>query len=250
MDYFYYSYLFILGSVIGSFLNVCILRTPKKESFVTGRSICPSCNNTLKWYHLIPIFSFFAQRGQCAFCKEKISWQYPFVEALTGFLFLGASVRFGFTPYCILMCIFISVLIVLSGIDILTLTIPNPLCFVIFLLGVVTILLDPSHFISGLIGFFLISVPMFLIALLLGGFGGGDIKLCAACGFFLGWQSILIGFFIACILAAIYSVYLLAKKKATGKSSICFGPFLSAGFLSSAFFGTSMLTWYLNLFSL
>lgn len=247
MDYFWYTYIFIMGSIIGSFLNVCITRIPQKESIVTGRSHCDSCGTALKFSHMVPIVSFFALQGKCPVCRTKLSLQYPFIEALTAVLFVTAVYSYGYTPQSFLLCLFICVLIIAGGIDFYTMEIPDILSIWLLGAGAIQLIFSPFSWAEHLIGLFCLSIPMLLAALFIGGFGGGDIKLCGACGFFLGWQSALFGFLFACILAAIYGVYLMAKKKASGKTTICFGPFLSAGFILAGLFGTKLIELYLNL---
>ncbi|MBO5292973.1 MAG: prepilin peptidase [Lachnospiraceae bacterium] len=248
MDFLWYCYIFLIGSIIGSFLNVCILRLPTGESVVTGRSHCPHCNHTLSFAEMIPVLSYLILRGRCRICKAPISIQYPLVEALTALLFLGAALRFGFTPYTLLLCIFFCVLIVLSGIDLRTMEIPDILHLWILGLSLAHLLLSPSFFREGIIGFFLLSVPMLLLSLVTDGFGGGDIKLCAVCGLFLGFRLVLIGFFISCMTAAATGLLLMLRKKAGGKTAFAFGPFLSFGFILSALWGDVLLNAYLSLF--
>ena len=247
MDYFWFAYVFVIGSVIGSFLNVCIFRIPEKESVVVNRSHCPQCGYPLKFIHMIPVISFLFLRGKCPSCKGRISRQYPLVEALTACLFLITVMRFGYTAQSLLLCIFHCVLIVVAGIDIHTMTIPDILHIWIGGIGIVHLLLNPSCLLSSLTGLVIVSLPMLLLALLCGGFGGGDIKLCAVCGFFLGLKGVLLGFLFACILADVYAIYLIAVKKVSKKSSICFGPFLAAGFIISSLFWDALITWYLTL---
>lgn len=246
MDYFWFAYIIVVGSIIGSFLNVCILRIPVKESIVIGRSHCCQCDYQLKFIHMIPVLSFLFLRGRCPACKSRISLQYPLVEAFTAFLFFCTVFVYGFTPYSLLLCIFHCVLIVAGGIDLHTMEIPNILSLWIMGLGIFHLFLMPSFWLNGILGLFILSVPMLLAALTIGGFGGGDVKLCAACGFFLGWQLALLGFAAACIMAACYGVYLILVKKASRKTAICFGPFLSSGFIFSALAGSQLIELYLT----
>lgn len=249
MDYFWYSYVFILGSIIGSFLNVCICRLPKKESVVTGRSHCTCCGHPLSFFEMVPILSYLFLGGRCKKCKSHISLQYPFVEALTAVMFLLATVRFGFTLYAMLLCVFFAVLIVCAGIDIHTMEFPDILHIWIIGLSILHFIFEPSFLLEGLIGFVILSVPMLLLSLITDGFGGGDIKLSAVCGLFLGYKLILIGFFAACITAALYGTILLLGKKADKKSRFAFGPYLAFGFALSALYGADILNAYLSLFS-
>lgn len=249
MDYFWYCYIFILGSIIGSFLNVCICRLPKKESIVVGRSHCPDCNHVLTFLEMIPIVSYLFLGGKCKVCKKHISIQYPLVELFTALLYLASVVHFGFTAKAALCCVFFSVLIVAGGIDLHTMEIPDSLHLWILSLGILSIFLEPSLLTERIIGLFVLSIPMLLLSLVTDGFGGGDIKLCGACGLFLGFPRTLVGFLIACVIAAIWGCYLLLTKKATSKTSFAFGPFLTLGFILACLYGDLLLQAYLSLFS-
>lgn len=247
MEYFWLTYITVMGFVIGSFLNVCIYRIPLHLNIAKGRSFCPSCHTTLKPYDMVPIFSYLILRGKCRKCKAPISVQYPLVEALTGILFLAAFLAHGFTIYSGLLCLFFCCLIVVSITDIQTMTIPDSLQVFIFILAVINIIVTPNEFIEKLIGLAVISIPMLLIAAITGGFGGGDVKLCAVSGLFLGWKLVLLGAFAGCILASCWSILLIIRKKADKNTLISFGPFLCFGFLFAALFGSQLITWYLSL---
>lgn len=248
MDYFWYCYIFLIGSIVGSFLNVCICRIPAKESVVTGRSHCPNCGHPLSFAEMIPIFSFLFLKGKCKCCHFSISPQYPLIEALTAVLYLLAALRFEFTPYTVLLCAFFSVLIVAAGIDYHTMEIPDILHLWVLLLAILHLILTPSFWAEALIGMFLISVPMLILSLFTNGFGGGDIKLSAVCGLFLGYKLILVGFLFACVAAALAGTILLIRKKADKKAAFAFGPFLALGFILSALYGAPLLAAYLSLF--
>lgn len=249
MDYFWYCYIFILGSIIGSFLNVCICRIPKKESIVMGRSHCPDCGHILSFLEMIPIISYLVLGGKCRVCKKHISLQYPVIELLNALLYLTAVIHFGFTARALLCCIFFSVLLVAGGIDLYTMEIPDILHLWILGIGILRIFLEPSCFAEHLIGLVILSIPMLLLSLFTDGFGGGDIKLCGACGLFLGFPCTLVGFLIACVMAAIWGLLLLLTKRATAKTAFSFGPFLTLGFILASLYGDRILQSYLSLFS-
>lgn len=248
MDYFWYCYIFLIGSIIGSFLNVCICRLPKKESVVMGRSHCTSCGHVLSFYEMIPILSYLLLRGKCKKCGVRISGQYPLIEVINACLYLLAAVCYGFKPYTILLCIFFSVLLVLAGIDFYTMEFPDLLHIWILGIAIVHFILFPCLLAEGIIGFFIVSVPMLLLAFFTDGFGGGDIKLCAVCGLFLGYQLVIIGFLSACLLASIAGIILILLKKAERKTAFAFGPFLAFGYILAALYGNQMLSAYFSLF--
>ncbi len=132
-----YTIVFIFGITVGSFLNVCILRIPARESIVTVPSHCTSCGKRLKWYELIPLFSYLALRGRCSACKARISPQYPIVEAVNGGLWLLTFCVLGFTLQAVLACLLASALLALSVIDARTRQIPPGFTIFILVIGVV-----------------------------------------------------------------------------------------------------------------
>lgn len=245
-----YIMIFLIGISLGSFLNVCIYRIPKKEDIVFERSHCMSCGNVLKWYELIPLFSFLVQGGKCRNCKTKLSVQYPLIELLNGLIYVWIFMAKGFQPESILFCICASVLIVISVIDWRTYEIPFGCNIVIGILGIVRVILDLAHWYDYVIGFFAVS-GLFLIIYWITkgrGIGGGDIKLMAAAGLLLGWQNILLSLMIGSIAG---SVIHLALMKIQGKDRVlAFGPYLAFGIFISMLYGNDIITWYLGMFHL
>lgn len=243
-----YILTFLFGIAVGSFMNVCILRIPAHESIVTGPSHCPRCGKKLKWYELIPIFSFLALRGRCSNCKLPISAQYPIIEAVNGILWLLIFYVLGFSPYAVLACLMVSALFVLSVIDVRTREIPQGINVFILVLAITAALIDRQNFTSHIIGFFSISVPLYLILIITRGkgIGGGDIKLMAVCGLFLGWKLVVLAFFIGCLAASIIHLFLMAAKKAD--RSLSFGPYLSAGIFLALLWGNLIIDCYLSLY--
>lgn len=242
-----YGTVFLFGITAGSFLNVCILRIPRGESVVTVPSHCMSCGKRLRWFELVPLFSYLMLRGRCSACKSRISVQYPLVEAANGLLWCLLFWRFGPEPDFILACLLCSALIVLSVIDARTLEIPPGANVFIFALGAVRGILNFQDWPLYVIGFVAVSAPLFLILILSGGrgIGGGDVKLMAACGLFLGWKLVILSFFLGCILGTLIHLPLMASKKA-GRV-LAMGPYLSAGVLLSLVWGDAFLGWYLGL---
>lgn len=245
-----YIMIFLIGISIGSFLNVCIYRIPKKEDIVFERSHCMSCGNVLKWYELIPLFSFLVQGGKCRNCKTKLSVQYPLIELLNGLIYVWIFMAKGFQPESILFCICASVLIVISVIDWRTYEIPFGCNIVIGILGIVRVILDLAHWYDYVIGFFAVS-GLFLIIYWITkgrGIGGGDIKLMAAAGLLLGWQNILLALMIGSIAG---SVIHLTLMKVQGKDRVlAFGPYLAFGIFTAMLYGNEIITWYLGMFHL
>lgn len=242
-----YILIFTFGLCIGSFLNVVILRVPAGESIVTGPSHCPRCGRKLKWYELFPLFSFLALRGRCSGCGERISPQYPIVEAANGLLWLFLFWQLGIGGYALLVSLLASVLLALSVIDARTGEIPLGLNAAVLVLAVLATVLDRDNWLSHVSGLFTVSIPLWLVWLLTKGrgVGGGDIKLMAAAGLFLGWRNIVLSLFLACILATVIHLMLMAAKKAGRR--LAFGPYLSAAILLALLWGEGLITWYLSL---
>lgn len=247
-----YIYVFIVGIIIGSFLNVCIFRIPKKETIVLGRSHCMTCMHELSWKDLFPLFSYIFLRGKCRYCKAPISPRYPIIEALTGVLFLLSVIKFGFLDlsgilHTVLFCAFFAVLVVVAMIDFDTMEIPDRFHIIILALGIAAFFICPEiGWKERLLGMFIVSVPMFILAML-GGMGQGDVKLMLASGLLVGARAVVLAFFIGCIFAAIFGIVIKIKKK---EKQIPFGPFLSIGLVCGSLFGPELVSTYLSLLSL
>lgn len=247
---FLYIMVFLYGIVIGSFLNVCIYRIPKKENIATTRSHCMSCGYQLKWYDLVPLFSYLVLRGKCRKCGSRISVQYPLVEALNGALYLLVFWRYGLSVDSLLYCLLFSALIVLSVIDLRTYEIPVGINIFILTLGLVRIVTDLSHWFFYGIGLLSVSVPLFLIYLVTKGrgIGGGDVKLMAVTGLLIGWKLNVLGFLLGCILGSIIHV---CRMKLSGEGrTLAMGPYLAMGIAISVMWGEQMIAWYLSFMGL
>lgn len=240
---------FFLGILIGSFLNVCIYRLPKKEEVVFTPSHCTYCNTPLRWVDLIPLFSYLFLGGKCRYCKNKISIQYPLIELLNGAAYMGIFALYGASLQTVILSALFSILLVLSVIDIKYLLIPNGLILAIMVLGLLQIGLDPRNWFSYLLGFFAASSLLLLISIITRGkMGGGDIKLMATAGLLLGWQKIILALFIGSFFGAVLGLVLMGFKVIERKQMIPFGPFLSLGILIAALFSEPIINFYLHLF--
>lgn len=233
--YFLLMYLFVfaLGLIIGSFLNVCIYRIPNSMSIVRGRSYCPKCKHQLNFLDLMPLFSYLIQKGKCRYCHTRISPRYFFIELLTGILYILIYQTYGYTLQSLFHFIFTAILIVIAFIDYDTMDIYDYNHYLILTLGILRYLLVRDlAFIEQLLGSFILFIPLLLIYYLIkDGLGGGDVKLVGSCGFYLGISSSVLAFFISTISATLYAIYLLLIKKKSSKTQIPFGPFLCFGFL-------------------
>ena len=247
MELAYSICFFIFGTLIGSFLNVCIYRIPRNESIVTTNSHCPHCQSFIKPYDNIPILSYLFLGGKCRNCRESISMRYPLVEFITGLVFLINYQQLGLSISLGLNLVLSCVLILITFIDFDTLLIPDRFHVIIGGLAIINLILNPTQLPSSLIGAIIISVPFLIIAMTTGGMGGGDIKLMFVAGLYLGWQATLVSFFIASISGGLYALYLILIKKQGRKAEMPFGPFLCIGILIASLYSTQLITWYLSL---
>lgn len=239
---------FIMGICIFSFFNVVIYRVPNHMDFVKGRSICPACGHTLSGMDLVPLFSWLFLRGKCRYCQIKISSRYFFVELWGGVCALISYSFWGNTPKAILYFGFFGLLTVISLVDWDTMTIPNGFVIAMFVLAICSLLLgEQLPWFDRVIGFFVISLPMLLLTLIIpGAFGGGDIKLMAVAGIFLGWKLCLFSFFVGVIFGGIYGTYLMKTRKKGRKDHLPFGPFLCFGMMVAVCFGNEIINWYVS----
>ena len=246
-----YPILIIIGVCIGSFLNVVISRLPVKGAFLSNkRSCCPVCNEPIKPYDLIPIISWIILKGRCRNCNAGISIRYPLIELTVAFLAVASYWRFGFTLATPVVFGVTTVLLAITVIDYDTSEIPDSLVIAVAVFAIAAIwCMKDVSLLERAIGLVVISVPLILISLAIkGAFGGGDIKLMAACGFLLGWQATLLAFFIALLIGGCYAIFMILSKKRERGAHMVFGPSICAGVAVSLFFGSEIISWYLQLF--
>ena len=248
------SALFILGLIIGSFLNALIFRLHSRESIARGRSKCRTCGHVLSPLDLFPVFSFLFLKGRCRYCGDKISWQYPLVEIVTAlmFLFFGYY-RLAFLPevnWWLLArdLMAASSLILIFVYDWRYMEIPDeaslPAIAICFLLGVIGGISWSAILVSALIGggFFAVQYLLSRGRWL----GGGDLRLGVLMGILLSWPSLILAIMLAYIAGASWGVYLLATKKANIGSAVPLGVFLAPATIFSMVFGTQLVDWYLT----
>ena len=243
-----YIIIFLYGIVIGSFLNVCIYRIPKQENIAKVRSHCMQCDHQLKWYELIPLFSYLLQGGKCRACKSKISVQYPLIEGAHGILYVFIFMINGINVDSLLYCLLTSTLLVLSVIDFRTYEIPIGINYFILMLGVLRTALHYTHWTDHVIGFFVVSVVLYMIIIATKGrgIGGGDMKMMAVCGLFLGWKEIILAFLLGCIIGSV--VHVIRMRVTKCDHVLALGPYLSIGVFISMLWGTQWISWYFGQF--
>lgn len=241
----------VFGALVGSFLNVCICRIPKAESIITPGSHCPLCKNPIRFYDNIPLVSYFVLRGKCRHCNAPISLQYPLVEGVTALASFLLFMRFGPSWSYLFYFSFIASLIVITVIDLYHQIIPDVISLPgigVGLLG--SFVLPQLTFLNSLIGVLLGGGSLFLVATFYHwlfkreGMGGGDVKLLAMIGAFLGWKAVILTILLSSLIGSIMGIIVMMVKGKDLKYAIPFGPFLSLGAALSLFYGEKIIQWY------
>ena len=271
MAYLIYNLLiFTVGLFIGSFLNVVIFRLENKEKIVNDRSRCLHCKHTLSWLDLIPVLSFLFLKGKCRYCENKISWQYPIVEIITGILFVVIfNIQYSIfnqylifnIQYLLFWFYIIATFIVIFVYDLKHYIIPDKIIYpaIIITLGFNLFsnfsaqgepVLD-WQFSNFIFAAFIAGGFFYAIIIITKGkgMGGGDVKLGFLMGLILGWPLVLVALFLSFILGSIIGVFLILVGKKKMKGIIPFGPFLVLGIFIALFWGERIVEWYLSLLS-
>ena len=250
-------FIFVLGLAVGSFLNVCIYRLPREQSIVKPRSRCPNCKKLIHWYDNIPLLSYIILRGKCRYCKAKVSFQYFMVELLTGLMFLLFYNHFVFSVISLIYVVFACGLIVATFVDFNFRIIPDEINIGGIILGLIVSLIYPylHNTSSHLLGFYrsflgiIIGGGIIWITGIIGDFifkketmGGGDVKLLAMIGAFLGWKLAILTFFVSPVFGAVVGIIIKLRTKS---SLIAYGPYLSLGAIIVLFWGNNILRWLL-----
>lgn len=250
----FYVVVGIFGALIGSFLNVCIYRLPRAESIAWPGSHCTACSQPIAWYDNIPLISYALLVGRCRRCSVSISFRYPLVEALNSLGYMGLLGFFGPSWSTCVYAVLFSALLVVAGTDLSHKIIPNAVTFpgiCVGLISAATIL--PLGLLNAVIGLLVGGGILWILAwaspYLFGkeGMGGGDIKLLAMIGAFLGWKPAVMTIMVGSFLGSLIGVTLIAVRVIKRDDYIPFGPFLVCGALVSLFFGQSILEWYQGL---
>lgn len=251
--------IFILGLTVGSFLNVCIWRLPREEQVVKGRSRCPKCSRVIRWHENIPLLSFMLLRGKCRGCKASISWTYPLVELTNGLLYGVLFWHFGLTWVSAVYMALASSLIVLSVIDWREMILPDEMTLPGIIAGLALSGLFPelhggvtlsqglvwavygllagggTLWLAGIVGTWIFKKEAM---------GGGDIKLMAMVGAFIGpWNALLVNFFLAPVMGAVFGISARIRHK---QELIPYGPFLALGTGIAIIWGDRIVAWYLG----
>jgi leader peptidase (prepilin peptidase) / N-methyltransferase len=244
--------LVVIGACIGSFLNVCIYRLPRRESLMWPASHCTSCGRTLRWYENVPIAGWLALRGRCRTCGESIPAIYPIVELLTALIFAAGFLIYGWTPLLAARLLFACAMVVLFVIDLQHQILPNVITVPGIVVGFVLSLMLPPGWLPSLIGIVAGGGVLFAImeayarARGFEGLGMGDVKMLAMIGAFLGWQLMLLTLVLASFAGSVVGVWMMATRRGGMKTALPFGTFLAVGALVAAVAGEPIVAWYLG----
>lgn len=239
----------IYGLLIGSFLNVCIYRIPSRISIVKPPSSCGSCGHRLSFTDMIPVANYITNKGKCRYCGTSYSVQYPLIELLNGLMYVFVYIKLGLTINTVLYGLLISILITLSIIDLKHKIIPDSLNIAGLIIGIIYIIINKG-ILKSIIGSFIGLVLFLAIAVITNAMGGGDIKLMTVLGLIFGIKGVLFITLFSFILGAVISVGLLILKIQSRKDEIPFGPFISLASLIYIFYGTEIISWYMNVITL
>src|SRR5262249_35076582 len=249
---FDYAVVFILGTVVGSFANVCIYRLPQRLSIIFPGSHCPSCQEALRPWQNIPVLSYLLLGGQCAMCKTAISPRYPLIELSNGLLYIFLYHHYHLSVRGVVFALLATALLIVSCIDLAHTIIPDAITLPGIVVGLGTSLwLTPVGVRSAVLGvilgggLFLLMAVLSVVILKREGMGGGDIKLIAMLGAFLGWQAVLVTIFLAAVFGACVGLALILLRRKGRSEPLPFGPFLALGALLAMVWGETILTWYL-----
>ncbi|MDV4149360.1 prepilin peptidase [Clostridium sp. AL.422] len=245
-------FILIIGLCIGSFLNVCIYRIPREESIVFPPSHCTSCGYELKATDLIPVISYLFLKGGCRKCKQSISIKYPLVEILNGVLYLLMYLKFGMSLNFIFYSFLVSLLIVISYIDLESKYIYlSTIIFGVILASIyigVGLLTKQISIVDNIIGGIIGYLIIYLIVIITNGMGQGDAEIAGVCGLFIGIKGILVSLFIAIVLGGLVASIILLLKLKEKKSEIAFGPYIAIGTVIYILIGKELLSIYLQFF--
>jgi len=244
-----------LGLAVGSFLNVCIHRLPRRASVVRPPSRCPNCGYELRWFDNVPVLSYLWLRGRCRQCRARISIRYPIIELVTMGVFLLHYAVWGWDPIIVPRLLLACALVVLFAIDLEHQLLPDLITLPGIVVGLLVSTVFPPGLKSAFLGMLLGGGILFLIAEVwsrlrnVDAMGGGDIKMLAMVGAFLGVQGTAVTFVIASYLGGLAGIALIASRRGGMMSKVPFGTFLAVAALVASLYGEQMVSWYVGLYS-
>jgi leader peptidase (prepilin peptidase)/N-methyltransferase len=249
-----FAILVLLGLALGSFLNVCIHRLPRGESLNSPPSRCPHCDYRLRWSDNIPLVSYAWLGGRCRQCRARISVRYPIVELITMALFVAHGAVFGWTPLLVPRVVFACAMVVLFAIDLEHHLLPNVITLPGIAVGLIASAVLPPGIVDALIGVLIGGGVLWLIGEAYfrysghEGMGGGDVKMLAMIGAFLGWKLVLVTLVLSSVLGSVIGLIVIAARKGGLKYALPYGTFLALGALVASLAGEAIVNWYVGLY--
>jgi leader peptidase (prepilin peptidase) / N-methyltransferase len=244
----------VLGLAVGSFLNVCIHRLPRGQSLNAPPSRCPHCEYPLRWFDNIPVVSYAILAGRCRKCRARISIRYPIIELVTMGLFVLHGAVFGWTALLVPRLLFACAMVVLFAIDLEHQLLPNVITLPGIVVGLIASSVLPPGIIDAVIGIVVGGGVLWLIGEAYfrysgqEGMGGGDVKMLAMIGAFLGWKLVLITLVLSSVLGSIIGMLVIARRKGGMKYALPYGTFLALGALVASLAGDAIVEWYVGLY--
>jgi leader peptidase (prepilin peptidase) / N-methyltransferase len=254
LDAYELAILVLLGLAVGSFLNVCIHRLPLGQSLNNPPSRCPSCEYRLRWSDNIPVLSYVFLGGRCRQCRAKISIRYPVVELITMALFVIHGLVFGWSAILIPRLVFACAMVVLFAIDLEHHLLPDIITLPGIVVGLIASTVLPPGIIDALIGVVIGGGVLWVIGEAYfrysghEGMGGGDVKMLAMIGAFLGWKLVLVTLVLSSIAGSLIGLFVIVIRKGGMKYALPYGTFLALGALVSSLAGERIVSWYVGLY--
>ena len=254
LDAYQLAILGLLGLAVGSFLNVCIHRLPRDQSLNSPPSRCPSCEYRLRWFDNIPVLSYVLLGGRCRKCRTRISIRYPLVELITMVLFLVHGAVFGWSALLVPRLAFGSAMVVLFAIDLEHQLLPNVITLPGIVVGLIASAVLPPGIVDALIGVVIGGGVLWLIGEAYfrysghEGMGGGDVKMLAMIGAFLGWKLVLVTLVLSSVAGSLIGVFVIAVRRGGMKYALPYGTFLALGALVASLAGDRIVNWYVSLY--
>jgi leader peptidase (prepilin peptidase) / N-methyltransferase len=244
----------LLGLSVGSFLNVCVHRLPRRQSLVHPGSRCPHCGYVLRWYDNIPVVSYLLLRGRCRACRGSIAIRYPALELATLLLFLVHGAVFGWSALLVVRLLFACAMVVLFAIDLEHHLLPDVITLPGIVAGLLFSIVLPPGIVDSLLGVLVGGGVLWLIGEAYyrysgqEGMGGGDVKMLAMIGAFLGWKLVLVTLVLSSVAGSLIGVVVIALKRGGMKYALPYGTFLALGALAASLVGERLVSWYLGFY--
>jgi leader peptidase (prepilin peptidase) / N-methyltransferase len=239
-----------LGLCVGSFVNVCIYRLPRGGSLIRPRSRCPGCEYQLRWYDNIPLISYLLLWGRCRSCRSRISLRYPIVEIVTAVVWFAHYAVFDLTALMFVRALFASALIVLFAIDLEHQILPNAITLPGIVAGLILSVVLPPGVFDAVLGVLIGGGVLWLIGEAYyrysgqEGMGGGDVKMLAMVGAFLGWKQVLVTLVVSSVTGSLLGLLLILSRRGSLKQALPFGTFIAIGALLASLVGERIVQWY------